>query len=112
MSAQKVNSGEENSSAALARIQAHNLSIASPALYQQAVRAYDLVCFKKSTIESRENPDVSAAIIFVDGTCDVMNKVGVCSMYVLRHVKERANWLKSLNTKQPPEKKGLLLHKY
>ena len=68
-------------------------------------RIYDLVCFKKSTIESRENPDVSAAIIFVDGTCGVMNKVGVCSMYVLRHVKERANWLKSLNTKQPPEKK-------
>ena len=35
----KVNSGEENSSAAPARIQTRDLSITSPALYQQAALA-------------------------------------------------------------------------
>ena len=38
-SAQKVNSGEENVSAAPAGIWTRNLSITSPALYQQAIPA-------------------------------------------------------------------------
>ena len=36
-SAHKVNSGEENSPAASAGIQTRNLSITSPALYQQTI---------------------------------------------------------------------------
>ena len=36
-SAHKVDSGEENSPAASARIQTRNLSIMSPALYQQTI---------------------------------------------------------------------------
>ena len=36
-SAHKVNSGEENSPAAFAGIQTHNLSIMSAALFQQAI---------------------------------------------------------------------------
>ena len=38
-SAHKVDSGEENSSAAPAGIRTRNLSITSPALYQQAIPA-------------------------------------------------------------------------
>ena len=38
-SAQKVNSGEENSPAAPAGTRTRNLSITSPALYQQAIPA-------------------------------------------------------------------------
>ena len=37
--AQKVNSDEENSPATPAMTQTHNLSITSPALYQQAIPA-------------------------------------------------------------------------
>ena len=37
--AHKVNSGEENSPVAPARIRTHNLSIRSPALYRQAILA-------------------------------------------------------------------------
>ena len=54
-SAQKVNSGEENSPAAPARIQTGNLSIMSPALYKQAIPASSmLVLMPRTSIALRD----------------------------------------------------------